>query len=173
MDPPWPIEPMVLKKYKLSVPYPTMSLEEIEQLPICDISDDNCALFLWTTHSFLPDALHLAKKWNFKFYCLLTWDKVSGLTHQGIFRRTEFVIYAYKGKMNIKQTGKAIPALFREAKGSHSTKPRIFDNWIRSNTQEPRLDMFARIKKLGFDSFGNDPKLDEKEITVSLEAFCN
>src|SRR3990167_9780094 len=117
MDVPWPIEPMVLRKYQLSVPYKTMSLADIGNLPIPELSDDNCALFFWTTQSFLPDSFPLIEKWGFKYYACLTWDKVSGLTHQGVFRSTEFVLFAYKGKLteSIKQTGKAIPCLFRES----------------------------------------------------------
>lgn len=171
IDPPWPIEPMILKKYSLSVPYQTMSLDEISELPINLLADDDCALFLWTTHRFLPDAFPLINKWGFRYYACLTWDKISGLTHQGVFRRTEFVLYAYKGKMNIKETGQAIPALFREAKGRHSQKPQVFDNIIRRNTQMPRLDMFARVKKLGFDSYGDDKKLEELQGQIALEKF--
>jgi len=169
IDPPYPIQPMILRKYQLSVPYQTMTKKEIEALPINDLADNDCGLFLWTTHSFLPFSLELVKIWGFKYYCLLTWDKVSGLSHQGIFRVTEFVIYAYKGKMNIKQTGKYIPALFKEPKGKHSKKPRIFDGYIRLCTPEPRLDMFARKKKEGFHSYGDDPDLEEQP----LEAFYN
>ena len=169
IDPPWPIEPMILKKYQLSVPYETMTMRQIQRLPIEELADEDCGLFLWTTHTFLPYAFKLIEDWGFKYYCLLTWDKVSGLSHQGIFRVTEFVVYAYKGKMNIKQKGKYIPALFKEPKAKHSTKPRVFDGLIRSCTPEPRLDMFARKKKEGFDSYGNDPKLEEQ----SLEAFLN
>lgn len=173
MDVPWPIEPMVLKKHQLSVPYKTMSLEEISRLPIPHLADDNCVLFFWTTQSFLPDSFPLLEKWGFKYYCCLTWDKVSGLTHQGVFRSTEFVLLAYKGKLteSIKQIGKAIPCLFRESKGRHSQKPEKFDNIVRLATYEPRLDMFARVRKLGFDSFGDDPKLDKPLLIQPLEVF--
>ena len=168
MDPPWPIEPMVLKKYALSVPYKTMTLEEIGDLPINDISADNCILFLWTTHTFLPECFPLLKKWGFKYYVTLTWNKVSGLTHQGIFRVTEFVLVAYKGKLTltIQQTGRAIPALFKEPKGRHSEKPLIFDEIVRRATFEPRYDMFARKNKYGFDSHGNDKELEVPLTTL-------
>lgn len=175
MDVPWPIEPMILKKYQLSVPYKTMSLVEIGNLPINELADENCVLFFWTTHTFLPDSFPLLEKWGFKYYVCMTWDKVSGLTHQGFFRVTEFVLVAYKGKLTktVKQIGKAIPCLFRESKGRHSEKPEKFDNIVRRSTFEPRLDMFARKKKLGFDSFGNDAELEKPLQLQPLEVFSN
>lgn len=164
IDPPWPVEPMILEKYQLSVPYKTMSLEEIKQLPINNLGADDSILFLWTTHTFLPDAFDVLKAWGFKYYVLITWDKVSGLTHQGIFRKTEFVLLGYKGKLTkaLEQKGKAIPTLFREAKGRHSEKPQMFDNIILKTTEEPRIDIFARIRKHGFDSYGNEPPKDQQ-----------
>ena len=118
------------------------------------------------THAF-----PLLETWGFNYYCMITWDKVSRLTHQGFFRKTEFVVFGYKGKLNqcIKETGKPIPAVFREAKGKHSKKPQAFDNIIRLATQEPRLDMFARKKKIGFDSYGDE--IEEELEIETLEAF--
>jgi len=172
IDPPWPIEPMILKKYALSVPYPTMTLDEIGNLPINEISADNAVLFCWTTHTFLPYTFDILKKWGFKYYVTLTWDKVSGLTHQGFFRVTEFVLVGYKGKLteSISQMGKAIPCLFRESKGSHSTKPIKFDEIIRKCTPEPRMDIFARNQKFGYKYyFGNDDGLQTEN--PQMESF--
>ena len=172
IDPPWPIEPMILKKYQLSIPYKTMTLKDIEKLPNRLQIFCLWVIFLWTTHTFLPYSFQILEKWGFKYYVTLTWDKVSGLTHQGFFRVTEFVLVGYKGKLTktIEQKGRAIPCLFRESKGSHSIKPIKFDEIIRRCTPEPRIDIFARKKKLGYDfSFGNDEKLNEEKI--SLESY--
>src|SRR3990167_9404859 len=171
IDPPWPIEPMILRKYQLSVPYQTMTLEEIKDLPIENIVEENALIFLWTTHRFLPDCFPLLKKWGFNYYVCITWDKVSGLTHQGVFRKTEMVLMGYHGSLIkvLEQTGKPIPTLFREAKREHSKKPETFDNIIRKCTPEPRIDIFARKKKIGFDSYGDDVRLQEPETTKPLE----
>lgn len=173
MDVPWPIQEMKLKKYSLSVPYKTMSIDEISNLPISQIADDNCILFFWTTHTFLPHSFDIIKKYGFKYYCTLSWNKVSGLTHQGFFRVTEFVLVAYKGKLTdtIKEKGKAIPCLFKEAKGSHSSKPIIFDDIVIRSTYEPRMDIFARKKKFGFKySFGDDVNLNHP-APLTIESF--
>jgi len=162
-DPAWDIQPMKLKKYQLSVPYKTMTMRELQLMPIEDLADEDCGLFMWTTHTFLPKSLKLMEDWGFKYHCTLTWNKVSGLSHQGIFRVTEFVLFGYRGKIKnvINQKGKYIPALFKESKGRHSSKPKIFDDYIRSNTPEPRLEMFARVRKEGFDVIGNEVGFQE------------
>lgn len=174
MDVPWPIEPMILRKYSLSVPYKTMSLEEISNLPISNISEKNCILFFWTTHRFLPDLFPIIKKYGFKYYVTLTWNKVSGLTHQGFHRGTEFVIVAYKGKLTetIKEKGKAIPCLFKEQKEAHSKKPKKLDQFILNSTFEPRADIFARVKKFGYEfSYGDDSNLEKSLVKQSMEEF--
>lgn len=176
MDVPWPIQPMILKKYSLSVPYKTMTIEEISDLPIHEISDENCILFFWTTHTFLPESFKIIENYGFKYYCMGTWDKVSGLTHQGFFRVTEFVIVAYKGKLTkcIKQTGKAFSLLFRQPEGRHSEKPQKFDDMVIRSTFEPRIDLFARKRKFGYVcSFGDDKELQSQAQNGTLESFCN
>lgn len=44
--------------------YKTMSTEDICKLPIKQIADKNCALFLWATMPCLPDAIRVIKEWN-------------------------------------------------------------------------------------------------------------
>jgi len=152
------VKPMILKKYALSIPYKTMSIEEITNLPIDKISDDNSVLFFWTTHTFLPYCFDIIKAYGFKYYCTLSWNKVSGLTHQGIFRQTELVLVAYKGKLTqtIPQKGKAIPCLFTEQKGRHSRKPDIFFKIVKDKCPEPRISIFERELREGFETWGDE-----------------
>ena len=155
IDPPWNVKPMILKKYPNPLPYKTMTTDELINFPIHKITDDNCSMFLWTTHTFLPDAIKLMAVWGFKYHCLLTWHKVSGYSNCGIFRDTELVLFGYKGKMNINQKGKFIRCLFFEPKGRHSRKPNTFFNMIKNNTQEPRISLFERELRDGFDVWGD------------------
>jgi len=157
-DPPWPVGSMVMDKWSSPIEdkYPTMSIEEISNLPVVEKSADNCSLFLWTTHTFLPDALRIINDWGFKYFCCITWDKGSGWTQNGFHKMTELLLYAYKGKINIDQYGKAIPTLISENKTKHSKKPNSIRDLIISKTQEPRLEMFGRELHDGFIVWGND-----------------
>ena len=79
-DPPWDIKSMVLDKWSspLSDKYSTMSLDEIKNIPIKDVTADDCSLFLWVTHSYLEKAFEVIHAWGFKYHCCITWDKKSG-----------------------------------------------------------------------------------------------
>lgn len=126
-DPPWKLSSMSNVAWKkdsvLESKYPTITTEEIKKLPVEKISNDNCSLFLWCTHSTIPDALEVVNSWGFKYHCLITWDKGSGFSLWGFHRRTEFLIYAYKGKINVNQKGKYISTIMaNNLKPSKSTE---------------------------------------------------
>jgi len=175
IDPPWNIIPIknckaIIDRTKLeqqnTLPYHLMTNEELKNFPIDKFADEECQLFLWATHSTLPFALELVKHWGFKYHCLLTWDKTNGITLCGITRRTEFVIYAYRGKQNLKQMGLSLPTYFREVSTVHSRKPRSFYHLLVKSAPEPRIDIFARKCYYGFDAWG-----DQVEEIKPLEVF--
>jgi N6-adenosine-specific RNA methylase IME4 len=161
-DPPWDIGEMRMKKSRpnAELPYPRMKTQAIKDLDVKSLADENCNLFLWTTHTFLPDAFEVIKSWGFKYHCLLTWDKTNGIPCWGFKRKTEFVLYGYRGKITVNQTGKFIHTLFTEKLTTHSKKPNIFYEILESNTPEPRIELFARNKRNGWDTWGNELQND-------------
>lgn len=158
IDPPWPMEFVQLNNRPAQVvmPYPVMSLEEIKVLPINDMAYKDCNLFLWTTHRFLPDSFDLLREWGFEYHVCLTWDKTNGRAMFGFNRQSEFCLYAHKGRITVNQRGKYIPTVFTEKLREHSRKPEVFYDLLRTNTPAPRLDMFSREKRDGFDQWGNE-----------------
>ncbi len=53
-----------------------MSSEEISDLPIKNLTEKDCILFIWTTDSHLQEVLEVIKNWNFKFKTIgFTWVK--------------------------------------------------------------------------------------------------
>jgi len=159
-DPPWKLSSMSTVAWKcdntLESKYQTMTLDELKSLPINKLRDKDCGLFLWCTHSTLPDALELMKEWGFKYHCVITWDKLSGFSLHGFHRRTELLLYGYCGKINLNQKGKYIPTIITEKKTRHSQKPDAVYRWLESNTPEPRIELFARQKTEGWDVWGNE-----------------
>ena len=163
-DPPWDIGSTVLRKWEspLSDKYPTMTLGDLCNIGI-DLRPhlaDNCGLFLWATHTTLPDAFRIMREWGFVYHCLITWDKGGGWSSHGFHRRTEMCLYGYRGKINLNQRGKFIPTLITEKKTTHSTKPELMYQWLESNTPEPRLELFARKKRTGWSVWGNEVESD-------------
>lgn len=143
--------------------YGSMSLEDIEALKVP--SADNAHLYLWTTNSFIGEALGVAKAWGFKPKTVLTWVKVkpdgNPSMKMGYYFRgaTEHIVFAVKGKLRIKKRN--IPTAFllpREMK--HSKKPDFFRKLIEENSDGPRLELFARQKVEGWDAWGNEVEND-------------
>lgn len=157
-DPPWPVESIVMDKWQSPIEdkYPTMTIEEISALPVRNISAEVCSLFLWTTHAFLHDALHIIDRWGFKYFCIITWDKGGGWTQNGFHKRTELLLYSYKGKMNVDQFGESIPTIIYEDKKEHSRKPDSIRKLIEDKIVGNKIEMFARAKFDGWDAWGNE-----------------
>lgn len=158
MDPPWPmqkIERETVPDQGVELDYPVMSLEDIAALDVPGLADDaGCHLYLWTTHKFLPDALALVAGWGFRYQCLLTWTKPSGFTPFSWMYNTEHVVFARRGSLQLLQVGLK---LGMEAPTTrHSAKPDVFYERVVAASPGPRLEMFARGERDGFDVWGNE-----------------
>lgn len=170
-DPPWQYSSGGARGGKFDkLDYPTMSIKELKQLPVANISADDCALFMWVTSPFLAESVEIAKAWGFKYIRVdKVWSKktTSGKPHAvcGPWGMTdvEFILLFTKGKICSKQRGvrnnltlgEVVEAVYP---GKHSRKPDIFRNDIlrRFPLTLNRLEMFAREKPLGWDVFGNE-----------------
>ncbi len=160
IDPPWTVKNNLkdLRYYRTGkkMPYPLMSDDEILNFPIDNFADDRCDLFLWSITSKIPLCFEILKAWNFRYMDFFAWDKKIGVPVNGVYRRVEWIVYAYRGKMGINKKGKFIPSMFDEKRGRHSRKPDILYDTLRKNTREPRIDIFAREKRNGFNVWGNE-----------------
>jgi N6-adenosine-specific RNA methylase IME4 len=47
--------------------YDCMNMDELCGLPVADIAEDNCVLFLWTTDPFLRHGMELIWAWGFEY----------------------------------------------------------------------------------------------------------
>ena len=95
VDPPWPIKKIKRKvrPNQIEIDYPVMSLEEIKNLPVSELANENCSLFLWTIQSQLPYSFEILKHWGFKYQRIITWDKQNGMCLFGFHHRTEFLLF--------------------------------------------------------------------------------
>jgi len=140
------------------LPYDWMNVEDICNLPVGDLAEDNCDLYLWTTQKYLPDAFTVMNAWGFKYCQTLTWCKTPMGTGQGgLFCPTnEFLLLGRKGKMP--KDKKRIDSTWWQVKRQqkHSKKPELFQDLIETVSDSPRLEMFARRERDGWDVFGNE-----------------
>lgn len=164
-DPPWKISKFsrVVRPQQKgeATPYDVMSFEEIKHLPVKNlIHEDGCMLFLWTTHKWLPKSFEVMKEWGFDYHCMLTWDKGVGFCPFSFMWSTEFCLFGQvKGKWNnLKKIGEK--TLIRESPSKHSKKPQRMYSLIEKVSDTPRIELFARTRIHGWDTWGNDEKLN-------------
>ena len=173
IDPPWQYgvwgkgslkckSPFTKSNRNIKIPYRTMSIDEIKALPLKDYTADNCELYLWTTQKYLPDAFEILKEWGWKYCQTLTWCKKPRGTGQGgvYCPTTEFLILGRRGKMPKVKRIDSTWFLTKRPNNSHSTKPEFFQDMIETVSEPPRLEIFARRKREGWDVFGNEVESD-------------
>lgn len=150
------------------LPYPTMSLDEIKGLQIRDIADKNCHLYLWTINKYIRESYEVAESWGFNVSCLLTWCKPRhGIGIGGTFvQTTEHLLFCRRG--TLKALKRIDTTWFEQPRLKHSVKPDFFRNMIvEVSGNLPRIELFAREKRDGWDVLGND--IDGEDIRQSLE----
>jgi len=137
------------------IEYPCMSLDEIKQMPVSDISEIGCHLWLWTTNQYLRDGFDVMKAWGFKYLAPITWVKPSGIGNWFV-HRTQTLLVGYKDKC-IFPNGRFKPTvLFATLPSRHSKKPEEMRKLIESISGTPRIELFARQKTKGWDVWGNE-----------------
>lgn len=139
-----------------------MSTEEIKKMPIGDLTEKDCHLYMWVTNQYLPFVFDIIKEWGFKYSTTLVWAKNPfGGGLGGAFKiTTEFLIFARRG--NLKSTGMTIGTWFNQKRAykngypNHSAKPEFFHELVEKSSPGPYLELFARSERVGWDSFGNE-----------------
>ncbi len=143
--------------HDMPLPYPSMTLEAICALPVAALAAPDCRLWLWTTSRYLPAAFDVMKAWGFRYRQTLVWHKLDGNMGGGVAPNSaEFLLVGVKGNPPIKTKLKqSVFAFSKSAK--HSQKPKEW-HWLIEQVDaiEPRLEMFARRKRHGWASWGNE-----------------
>ena len=164
-DPAWHFKTYSNKGEKRSAIqyYDCLNINDICNLPVNDITNNDCILFIWVIDSMLPEALQVIKKWNFKYKTVaFTWVKQNKksdgyFTGMGYWTRCnpEQCLLATKG--NPKRLSKAVRQLIISKKQEHSRKPDEIRNRIVELCGDlPRIELFARNKTKGWSVWGNE-----------------
>jgi N6-adenosine-specific RNA methylase IME4 len=164
-DPAWHFKTYSNKGEKRSAIqyYDCLNINDIYNLPVNDIANDDCILFIWVIDSMLPEALQVIKKWNFKYKTVaFTWVKQNKksdgyFTGMGYWTRCnpEQCLLATKG--NPKRLSKAVRQLIISKRQEHSRKPDEIRNRIVELCGDlPRIELFARNKTKGWSVWGNE-----------------
>ena len=146
----------------VDLPYLTMTVAAIAALPVTDLAESGAHLYLWTTNRFLEDAYAVARAWEFRPAQLLTWCKPPmGVGFGGAFTTTsEFCIFARRGSLKHLQREDSSwwqwSRPYENGHIAHSAKPEAFLDMVERVSPSPRLELFARRQRLGWDTWGNE-----------------
>ena len=133
--------------------YPTMTTQEICDLPVQDIAEEQCLLYLWSTGPHMENALKVINAWGFVYITIaFTWVKT---TKDGsdFFKgpgnytssNTELCLLARTPKCKLKPVNKLVPQIILAPRGEHSAKPpETRDRIVKSMGELSRIEMFAR-----------------------------
>ncbi|MCX7097023.1 MAG: MT-A70 family methyltransferase [Methylococcales bacterium] len=165
-DPPWQFQNRTGKmapEHKRLQRYPTMSLQEIKDLPVEAIAADTAHLYLWVPNALLAEGMQVMAHWGFTYKTNLIWYKIrkdGGPDRRGVgfyFRNvTEMVLFGVRGKnARTLQPGRSQENIISSRKREHSRKPDEQYALIEACSPGPRIELFARGPREDWFVWGN------------------
>lgn len=169
-DPPWEYRHKVTGRGgrgAASHHYSTMTLPEIQALNIPCAKD--AFLWMWVTNPVLAEGwpAQICASWGFKPQSILTWVKPGIGMGYTLRSATEHILVARRGHPKVLDHG--VPTWFSAKRLRHSEKPDAAYLIIERLCEGPRLEMFARKKREGWASWGNEVQCD---VSISTTLDC-
>jgi len=160
-DPPWKYDDKLIDGYGAAEHhYPPMSIEELCDLPIENISDKNAVLFMWVTSPFVDECWDVIQAWGFEYKAMFVWDKVRHNYGHYNSVRHELLLICTKGSYlpQGKQLHDSVISI--ERSNEHSRKPEEFRQLIEQMYPQGRkIELFARGElPEGWKAWGNEVK---------------
>jgi N6-adenosine-specific RNA methylase IME4 len=183
VDPPWAFRthsgknrtPTQKKFNEAEDHYPTMKLADMQALPVGDLFARDAVLAMWIVGSHCDVALDLARSWGFSFttdlfyWCkqrlvgadqidLFTGDIADLPMSMGYYTRKQLEpCWLFKRGRGVPVCAHDVRQLIIAPRGIHSRKPEEqYPRIERLFGDQPRLELFARNTRPGWDSWGNE-----------------
>jgi N6-adenosine-specific RNA methylase IME4 len=165
-DPPWRFTNRTGKiapEHRRLLRYPTLSTEEICNLPVKAIATETAHLYLWVPNALLPEGLQVMRDWGFEYKSNIVWHKVrkdGGSDGRGVgfyFRNvTELMLFGVRGKnARTEAPARSQVNYLSSRKREHSRKPDEQYELIEDCSKGPYLELFARGSRSHWMSWGN------------------
>lgn len=164
-DPPWPYpegfttqsrtaERWTAPELRRWLPYSSMTVADIEALPVVNLIGASARLFLWTTNRYLGAAFGVLSAWGASYKQTLVWHKLDGNMGGSIAPNSaEFLLVAIWGEPPVLTKAPSSVIAHAQTK-QHSRKPPAFADLIEATSPGPYVELFARQPRLGWDSWG-------------------
>lgn len=169
-DPPWRFANRtgkVAPEHRRLDRYDTMTLDEINALPVAGAVADAAHLYLWVPNALLPEGLQVMQSWGFRYVSNIVWAKRrkdGGPDGRGVgfyFRNvTELILFGVRGSMRTLAAGRRQVNIIETRKREHSRKPDEQYPLIEACSPGPYLELFARYPRAGWQAWGNEAGSD-------------
>ena len=138
--------------------YSTMTSADLAGLPVLDIAEDDCLLFLWATSPHLDQAISLGKAWGFEWATVaFVWDKRRVNPGFYTMSQCELCLVFKRGKIPQPRGARNVRQLVSEPRGPHSVKPDEVRRRIeRMFPEQAKIELFARAPVPGWDTWGDE-----------------
>ena len=162
-DPPWHFRTFSAKGEAKSpqAQYATMSIADIQALPVSQLAAPDAVCIMWATAPMLPQAIATMAAWGFRYSSAGAWGKLSKTGAGPAFgtgydyrSAAEFWLLGKLGnpKPLVRNVRNLVIAPVRE----HSRKPDSHRAEVERHWPGPRCELFAREPRPGWDGWGNE-----------------
>jgi N6-adenosine-specific RNA methylase IME4 len=138
--------------------YPTLKTSELKKIPIIEIANDDCLLFMWVTNPHLAQGIELGKAWGFEYKTVaFIWDKMVHNPGQYTLSYCELCLVFKRGRIPRPRGTRNEKQLIRSPRGEHSAKPhQIRQSIERMFPEQNKIELFARQKSDNWNVWGLD-----------------
>lgn len=170
-DPPWLERGGGKIKRGADRHYPLLATHDIPRVmmaaPEWRIAE-NAHLYLWVTNNFLPDGLRVMADLDFRYITNICWvkrrdEKLQTGLGQYFRGAHELLLFGVRGKgLEVRSSRRDLrtvldePEMVEAPRSVHSGKPAVFHELVEHRSNGPYLEMFARSKRPGWTSWGNE-----------------
>ena len=144
--------------------YPTVKTKKLMEIPVQQISQDDCLLFMWVTNPHLKQGIELGTSWGFDYKTVgFVWDKMNHNPGQYTLSYCELCLIFKKGRIPNPRGKRNIKQLVRVPRGRHSEKPiQVLKGIDEMFPSQSKIELFARRSNPGWDTWG----LDIEEVLI-------
>ncbi len=138
--------------------YPTVKTKELKKIPLLEIANDDCLLFMWVTNPHMAQGIELGKAWGFEYKTVaFIWDKMVHNPGQYTMSYCELCLVFKRGRIPRPRGTRNEKQLVRSPRGAHSVKPAEIRKAIeRMFPEQKKIELFARQKPKNWDVWGLD-----------------